>query len=59
MATCGQLKCYYMGICSFLKIIGLQTVQTLIWPYSFRLGSVFPASMDLENIITLVFRDLV
>ena len=28
-------------------------------PYSFRLGSVFLASTDLENIITLVFQDLV
>ena len=33
MATCGQLKCLQIEICSFLKIIGLQTVQTLIWSY--------------------------
>ena len=30
MATCGQLKCPYMEIYSFRKVIGLQTVQTLI-----------------------------
>ena len=30
MATCGQLKCPYMEICSLWKIICLQTIQTLI-----------------------------
>ena len=29
-----------------------------VLPYSFRLSSVFLASMDLENIITLVFMRL-
>ena len=31
MATCGQLKCPYIEICSFKEIIGIQTIQTLIW----------------------------
>ena len=59
MATCRQLKCPYMEICSFGKILGLQTVQTLICPPAGSRGRAVGTAGVIRGFSKLLLTDVI